>query len=188
MERVYCYVDETGQDTKGVLFSVCCTVVVSYNAKEKLEQLMYAIERVTKKKSKWQKTDHQVKLRFLDALLAHRTQLKDHIFIEHFFNIDDYSQATVEAVSASIKTAHHQTKQAIVYIDGLSKHTIKTVAVALRHRGITTEKVKGLKDEQNALIRLSDAIAGFVRDYLEAQVYAKRYFHRLVGARIITEI
>lgn len=29
MQKLYCYVDETGQDTKGVLFSVCCTIARS---------------------------------------------------------------------------------------------------------------------------------------------------------------
>ncbi len=188
MERVYCYVDETGQDTKGVLFSVCCTVVVSYDAKETLEQLMRAIEEESKKKSKWQKTDYQVKLHFLDALLSHKTQLKGHIFIEHFFRIDDYSQATVGAISKSIKTSGNCEKPAIIYIDGLSKYTVKTIAVELRRHGVLTEKVKGLKDEQDALIRLSDAVAGFVRDYMEAQEYAKKYFHRLVEAGVINEI
>jgi len=188
MEKVYCYVDETGQDTKGVLFSVCCTVVVSYNAKEKLEKLMHQIERESKKKSKWQKTDNKIKLNFLDSLIAHKEQLKGYIFIEHFFKIDDYSGATVEAIAKSIEVSNNQEKSAIIYIDGLNKHIIKTVAVELRHLGTKTEKIKGLKDEQSALIRLSDAIAGFVRDYLEAQEYTKKYFHRLVKAGVIREI
>ena len=58
----------------------------------------------------------------------------------------------------------------------------------IRRYGIITEKVKGLGDEQSALIRLSDAIAGFVRDYLEGQDYAKPFFKELLTREVITEL
>jgi uncharacterized protein YgfB (UPF0149 family) len=34
-------------------------------------------------------------------------------------------------------------------------------------------KVRGVKDESNSLIRLADALAGFVRDFIEGQSYTK---------------
>ena len=188
MQKLYCYVDETGQDTQGKLFSVCCTIIVRFERLIQFEELILGIERISRKKSKWQKTDKYVKQAFLKTLLAHTPSLKNHIYIQHFFNIKAFTEATTEAISRSIIVSGNQHFPAIVYIDGLPKKLTPTVAVLLRRRGIATEKVKGLKDEQSPLIRLSDAIAGFVRDYLEGEDYTKPYFHALVQAGVVKEI
>lgn len=175
-EQLYCFVDETGQDTKGALFCVVCTVVLSANAKDELERTVEEIERVSRKRSKWQKTDKSVRKTFLDALVTKHRFFTGTIYFQHFYQVEDYDAATVEAIARSIQKKGYQDAEALVYIDGLGKHRVSLVGTALRRHGIKVEKVKGLKDEQSALIRLSDAIAGFVRDYLEGQDYAKSYF------------
>ena len=76
----------------------------------------------------------------------------------------------------------------VVYIDGLSKHMVNVVGVGLRRYGLMVGKVKGLKDEQSALIRLSDAVAGFVRDYLEGQDYTKKYYAELLKVGAVIEV
>ncbi len=43
----------------------------------------------------------------------------------------------------------------------------------VRRLHVAVEKVHGMKDESNSLIRLADAVAGFVRDYFEGQPYAE---------------
>lgn len=188
MEKLYCYVDETGQDTKGALFSVCCVVTLSFENKEQLENLLKTIEAESRKKSKWQKTDNKIKHSFLTALTAHCEKLKGHIYIQHFYHITDFMQATVEAIARSINATAQVNVSAIIYIDGLPRSLVPNVAVHLRRYGILTEKVGGLKDEQSALIRLADATAGFVRDYLEGEDYAKPYFRKLLAEGVIIEI
>lgn len=63
--------------------------------------------------------------------------------------------------------------EASVYIDGLSKADRSIVHAGLRNHYIHVKRVRGMRDESNALIRLADAIAGFARDYLEGDEYAK---------------
>jgi len=174
MQKLYCYVDETGQDTGGALFSVCSTLL--------------AIERESRKRNKWQKTDDTVKLAFLNALLSRKSLLYHRIFIQHFFDTKNYVASTAEAIERSIRAAGRIDCPALIYIDGLRKHEVGDAAVRLRARGVRTEKVKGVrKDENNAFIRLSDAVAGFVRDYLEGQDYARKYFRELIASNVITE-
>ena len=155
---------------------MCCTVVVSAASRDRLERLLEDIEHASRKRSKWQKTDKKVKKAFLETIVSHRHELKGCVYIEHFYQIADYSNAVIEAIARSIERSNSLSLEAAVYIDGLSKHMVTVVATGLRRYGVTVGKVKGLKDEQSALIRLSDAMAGFVRDYLEGQDYAKRYY------------
>ncbi len=44
-------------------------------------------------------------------------------------------------------------------------------ARGLRARGVKLAKMRGSKDQSSAFIRLADAIAGFMRDYIEGQPY-----------------
>jgi hypothetical protein len=163
-------------------------VLISVEENERLEWLMVRLEGETGKKGKWQKTDDKVKRLFLHALIAHTEDLKGHIFIEHFYRISDYGDATVKAIVGSIRASGFAYERAIIYVDGLSRSMVGRVAVHIRRYGIKTEKIKGLKDEQSALIRLCDAIAGFVRDYLEGEAYAKQLFAEFLRSELIKEI
>jgi hypothetical protein len=56
----------------------------------------------------------------------------------------------------------------LIWVDGLSKTKQHEYGSELRKLGISTSKVRGVvKDENNSLTRLADAIAGFVRDVLD---------------------
>ena len=54
-----------------------------------------------------------------------------------------------------------------VYVDGLVKTQYREYQVRLRKLGCHVVKVRGAKDENEPLIRLSDAVAGATRDLLE---------------------
>jgi hypothetical protein len=61
-----------------------------------------------------------------------------------------------------------------VVVDGLSnKSEVRRFSHVLRSLHIPVRKVRGMKDESNALIRLADALAGFVRDLIDEEPYAK---------------
>jgi len=49
-------------------------------------------------------------------------------------------------------------------------------------------KVRGIKEESDALIRLADALAGFVRDYLEGEPYAQELYWFLHAERVIKKL
>jgi hypothetical protein len=46
---------------------------------------------------------------------------------------------------------------------------------SLRQLRIRVRKVRGMKDESSPLLRVADAICGFIRDYMEGQEYTKEF-------------
>jgi len=80
----------------------------------------------------------------------------------------DYQELTIIATAkAIISTAPAINYEASVYVDALGGKERVAMAAGLRQRRIKIKKVRGVTDESNAIIRLADAVAGFVRDYLE---------------------
>ena len=58
----------------------------------------------------------------------------------------------------------------LIYIDGLSRTKRREYGARFRRVGLPVRRVRGItRDESNALIRLADSIAGFVRDALESE-------------------
>ncbi|RLE12666.1 hypothetical protein DRJ04_05780 [Candidatus Aerophobetes bacterium] len=69
MQKLYCYVDETGQDTKGKLFLVC-VIILTKKEKEKIEKRLSDIEKETGKGLlKWRKTNFERRITYLRAIL-----------------------------------------------------------------------------------------------------------------------
>jgi hypothetical protein len=68
-QKLYCYVDETGQDTYGKFFLVS-VLLHDQRIKEKLEPLLEEIEkRAGKGKMKWLSTPLHIKEKFLQELV-----------------------------------------------------------------------------------------------------------------------
>ena len=67
--KLYCYVDESGQDTKGKLFVVA--VVITAEERERIIDLLEAIELVTgKHRMKWIRTSHARRLAYVRRVLS----------------------------------------------------------------------------------------------------------------------
>jgi hypothetical protein len=49
------------------------------------------------------------------------------------------------------------------------------------------DKVRGLRDESDAFIRLADAMAGFVRDWIEGEADLERLYHEAVVRGVLRE-
>jgi len=48
--------------------------------------------------------------------------------------------------------------------------------------------VRGIRDESDALIRLADSIAGFVRDAIEGKAYAQPLYQEATRKSVIREL
>ena len=69
-EKLYCYVDETGQDTKGQLFIVSVAIVADDSQREIALQRCTAIEHKTGKgRRKWTKTRHPQRASYIENIL-----------------------------------------------------------------------------------------------------------------------
>lgn len=190
MTKLYCYVDETGQDTGGKIFIV--SVVVTENGRDELLKLLEVFEKKSGKGNrKWHKSKHPARVEYLRQVLRHG-QFRGRLRYSVFRNVGDYDMATVVAIAKGINVRKPRGKYTtIIYVDALRKPKRHEYGRELRKLGIPTRKVQGVaRDESNALIRLADAIAGFVRDVVrgEADQEMKALFERAKRRGVLIEV
>jgi hypothetical protein len=76
-----------------------------------------------------------------------------------------------------------------VFVDGLKKKEIEVFSRGLRDLRIRTRKIRGVKkDENNAFIRLVDAICGLIRDRDDNNDWAKKTVTRMIKEKLISEL
>jgi hypothetical protein len=176
-EKLYTYVDETGQDTEGEFFLVA-TVIVG-NERDGLLMDLENIERQSGKGGQsWRQTHHDRRIAYVDRVLAdHR--LHGTIFYGIHQGTRDYQAATIETIIRALNTrAPERRYKVTVIVDGLHRAEWRGVAVGLRHAGIPVKKVRASRDQTNALGRLADAMAGFIRDGVEGvEAFTERLGH-----------
>ncbi len=168
-QKLCCYVDENGQDTMGNLFIV--SVVVTEENRDELLSLCEKLEEVSgKKKDKWGGAKHDKRMRYINHIFAD-DRFKGLLRYEVFKNTKDYDTATVTAIVSSVKWDKPIGKYTtMVYVDGLSKLKRKEYGARLRHMGLPVRRIKSIaRDETNALTRLADSVAGFVRDAIDGK-------------------
>jgi hypothetical protein len=165
--RPYCYVDETGQDTGRELFIV--SVVLTEGEQDRLFEICEAIELDVGKWGKWVKTSYPVKLAYIQRILT-TEDLCGRLYFARYFNTTEHLRLTVRTISGSLRRHRMTDRKANVLIDALPRPSQTKVSNELHNMGIRTEKVKGVKkDENNSLIRLADAICGLVREAYEGR-------------------
>src|SRR3989344_2612495 len=189
VKKLYCYVDETSQDTQGKLFVV--SVVVASNERDALMKLCEKIEKESGKgKFKWGKAEKKLRLDYVKRIFKTKI-FKGKLRYSVFRDTKDYDLATIVAVSKAIHFKEPaQGYTTLVYVDGLSKSKRHEYGSQLRKLGVPTRKVRGVtKDENNALTRLADAIAGFVRDALaKEQKDAEKLFELAKADKYLVEV
>lgn len=166
--NLYCYVDETGQDTLGRLFIV--SVVIAAADRDSLVAGLEHIERLSGKgKVKWIHTRHQARLACMQAVLS-ASVIRETLYFSTYHDTKSYMALTVLSTAKAILTAAGDTSEATVHVDGLPKARLRWFGVELRRLSIRTRKVAGVRrEESDALMRLADACCGFVRQALSAE-------------------
>jgi len=167
MQKLTCFVDESGQDTKGQLFVVA--IVIFRDDGEALSSACEQFEQESGKgKFKWGKAEYRRRNEYLRRVFACKS-FEGYLRYAVFHQTTDYDRVTVQAIGrALLDQSAGQPYRAIVHVDGLSRTKEREYTREFRKRGVRVHKVRGVaKDENNALTRLADAIAGFVRDVLE---------------------
>jgi len=189
MQKLYCYVDETGQETTGEIFIV--SIVVIGEERDELLKLCEQLEIITgKKKDKWGATKHERRMRYLHHILAD-DRFKGKLRYSLFRKTREYDASTVEGIARAVlweKPSKNYTS--LIYVDGLSRTKRHQYAVGLRRYGIHIRKVMGVaRDESNALTRLADALAGFVGDALKGRFKEiKQLYDRAKREKTLIEV
>lgn len=188
--KLYCYVDETGQDTLGAFFIVA--IVVTDNQQHELERSLEAIEKTTGKKTKWMKTRDKVRTAYAEALM--QQELPAMIFLKKYSDKNDFDDLEVLATAQAINTFRevHSIREdeykLTITVDGLSKTVAARMASEFRKLGIKPRKIVGKKDESSAIIRLADAIAGLAREAHEGRPDYKRLEAKLKRTKTLREL
>lgn len=182
MQKIFCYVDETGQDTKGEFF---IAAVVITEQRHELEKVIEKIETDSgKRKTKWQKTKKELKKEFISQI-KQLTKLNLNISYTIHKQSKSFKEATVITIAAAINRHYTEEYKATIFIDGLHKTEVKFISNILHKIGIKTEKVRGIEDESNAIIRLADAIVGCIRENYEVPSQFKEEINKIKERKIL---
>jgi hypothetical protein len=186
MQKLYCFVDETGQDTEGAYF--LAALVISGKECDDLRQRLIKIEQKSGKITrKWTHTPPEMKQAYLQGVFNEK-EFYGKLCFQKFSQTTDYLTCIIAAIANGITRYAKQDYKAVILIDGLGREERKIVGKRLRLRQIRTEKVRGARDESEALIRLADALAGFVRDADEGQFYARKFYRQAISNGIIVQL
>ncbi len=162
MSKFYCYVDESGRGTSPFFVAV----VVVANERDTISLFCEKAENESRKgRIKWQKTKYDRRLAYLRMILGDSRFIRA-LFFSFFDQVEDYDLATVIAITRVIDYVNPMgAKKVEIFVDGLSDKQQRNYSVHIRQQTLSFINIRGVvRDESNALIRLADALAGFVND------------------------
>ncbi|MEP7290803.1 MAG: DUF3800 domain-containing protein [Chloroflexota bacterium] len=164
MQKLYCYIDEAGQHTKGRLFVVSVVVIDTTDERDRIALLLENIEQVSRKRrQKWRNSKHEERFAYMKAVLTN-SAFEGLLFYQMHFNSQAYVDMTVQTTASAIRSVAKADYKATVLVDGLADSMRESFGIALRQRNVKTKKVHGVDDRKEVFIRLADALCGFVVD------------------------
>lgn len=182
-QKLYCYVDETGQDTLGEFFLV--SVVVVGNERDHLRSKLDAIEKRSGKGiKKWTKSTRKQRIAYMSEIVNNES-LANHISFSHYTESRSYVDMTILSTAKAILAAANETYEATVYVDGMQRTEQRAFAAGLRKLNVHLHLVRGLTDQADEFIRLADAVAGFLRDSMEGDEEMQKLHKRASKNSII---
>ncbi len=186
MKKFYCFVDESGQDTKGEIFFVTIVLKESENL-DLLEQKLEIIEKETGKNTKkWGKTPFTVKKEFLTKIIETKGFQKS-IFYSEYKNSTNFTVLISLTIAKAIFTKNETDYSVKIIIDGLNDKEREKVTRELKRLTIKYERLRGMRDQSSVFLRLADAVAGLLRDAYEKQGYASSFVQKLKLKEILLE-
>jgi len=187
-KKLYAYVDESGQDTKGLIFIV--SVLILEKEREEISKELEKIENDSGKKNmKWNKSRHEFRKAYIEKLFK-MEKIKGRIFFDIFSDTKKYIELTSYATAKAIlKKSGNNEYKVTIFVDGFKKKEIDIFSRGLRDLKIRTKKIRGVKkDENNAFIRLVDAICGLIRDSQDKNEWADKTLQKLKTKKLVSEL
>lgn len=188
MQKLYAYVDESGQDTGGALF-VVGVVMLEDERDHILKELERIEEESGKKNIKWRKARPHQREAYMRGI-ADSQLFENILFFETFHHTKEYLELTsYTTAKAILKKAENKDYTVSIYVDGLKGEEIFLFRKEMKALHIRQRKIKGVRrDENNAFIRLADALCGLIRDVKDGQEAAADMFRLLEKNRVITAL
>ncbi len=186
VQKLYCYVDETGQDARSNVFIV--VAVVSEDEQSQLRQQLINTEQASGIGiSKWSNASHDRRMKFLQTVLD-QDIAKGDLFYSSYEKPIPYFLPMLDLVAKSIKAKAKGAYKTKIYVDGIDRKKAKELTNALRVEGISLGMVKMRRDESEPLIRLADRWVGCVRAAIEKNREAKTLVKRAKEEGYLQEI
>jgi hypothetical protein len=140
-QKLYCYVDETGQDTQGRLFLV--SVAISETERDALLQRLESIEHASGKgKLDWNRAENAARLRYIETILT-TAVFKGELFFSLYRSTTEYLACTAVGIAKAIQPYTISEYKAAIFIDGLkSKHEVQQLTHQLRKLGVQVKSSK----------------------------------------------
>jgi hypothetical protein len=186
-QKLYAYIDETGQDTEGHFFLV--SVLVVGKTRDHLGEKLREIEHVSRKRNvKWHKARPEYRMAYLESV-AGLKELKGKLFFEAFSDPRKYVELSSFTAAKAILRRAKEDYKVSVFVDGFNARERDLFSRGLRELRVQTRKIRSVKkDENDEFIRLVDAVCGAVRDALEGQAWAGEILEKLKARKILTEL
>jgi hypothetical protein len=185
-QKLYAYVDESGQDTRGRIFLV--SVVVTGETREALRTKLKAIERASgKHDKKWTRARLAERAAYMQAVIQ-SSEFVGHISYAYYQDTRSYVDLMILSTAQALHAQGVERPSATIIVDGLDRPERPRFAAGVRKLGIAVRKVRGARDESDELIRLADAVAGFVRDALEGSSAMQALFDQALRHAVIREV
>ena len=187
--KLYCYVDETGQDTNGRLFIVA--VIITSDQREVLRSILQHIERSSKKRQlKWTNTAKGQRTAYVQAIIENPL-FKGLLHYSRYTDTKTYVDLTILSVAKAIHSIIDKTErpyEANIFVDGLKRSEQRRFAAGVRKLGVKIRKARGLRDQSDEFIRLADAVAGFTRDALENDTSMRKLLKTVLKSGLLVEV
>jgi hypothetical protein len=186
-QKIYAYVDESGQDTLSEMFLV--SVIIAGAERDVLRKHLQDIELNSgKRDKKWTRSTPLQRESYLRAVFS-LPEFRGRLYYSHYKNTKTYLDLTIfSTAKALIHFTHHEPYSAIVTVDGLGRSERHSFAAGLRKLNVSIRKVRGAKDQSEEFIRLTDALAGFARDGLSKDDKLQKFFQKAKNMEAIREI
>jgi Protein of unknown function (DUF3800) len=185
-KKLYCYVDETGQDPSARYFIV--VAIVSEEDQDALRKALTAIEWGTGTgHKKWHKLRSEPRLRYLERVLREKIAA-GRVFFGSFEKPVPYFFPFIEVLERGIKASGVENYSARIYVDGIDRQKAKELTNALRSRGVSLKLVKSSRDESEALIRLADMWAGCIRAAITRPGEERTVLDRALALKRVTDV
>ena len=186
MQKLYCYVDESGQDTEGKLFLV--SVVITGSEREGLRNKLRKIEQMSGKGTKkWTKATRDQRRKFIEAIITDKDFIGN-IFYTRYSDSRAYIDLTILTTAKALLGKAKPPYETTIFVDGLKRTERHRFAAGLRRLKVKVRKVRGIREQSDEFIRLADAVAGFVRDSLENDQIMESLYKKAEQNKVIRKI
>ncbi len=178
-KKLYCFVDETGQDI-GSDFFIVVSIVTEAELLGLKTELLNLEEETKIGLKKWHKSRSPKREEFL-RLVVNRSLAAGEVYYGQYKKPLPFFLPMLETITKALEATNKKSHEVIVYVDGIDIQKARELTNALRLKGIKLPHVRSARDESEVLIRLADRWAGCIRASIENNAQSREVVSQAVN-------